>query len=281
MPDLPPLVSMVVPTYNQAEYLGACLDSIWFQDYPNIEIVVVNDCSPDNTRQVLEEFEQAVAKQQVSYASNFNERTGEIERTFHSRYPAQGRKLVILHNEENMGSTRTYNRGFQTATGEYCTYIASDDICHPQMVSQLAAPLISGEADFVYSDTFIVDDDMRVVREFKFPDYSFEQSFLNWYLCGVSKLYRKSLHQEHGWYDVDYLANDHEFYQRIALAGARFKHISKTLYSIRSHDQASRKRHKDVHSSSNWDKLLDESRSLVSEARKAWAKGLVPGQEEK
>lgn len=45
-----PLISVVVPTYNQAEYLGACLDSIWFQDYPNIEIIV------DDALRILREF---------------------------------------------------------------------------------------------------------------------------------------------------------------------------------------------------------------------------------
>lgn len=268
------LVSMVVPTYNQSEYLGACLDSIWFQDYPNLEIVVVNDCSTDGTRELLDEFQRNVAEEQVSYASCFNEQTNEIERVWHPRYPAQGRRLVVLHNEQNMGSTRTYNRGFQAATGDYCTYIASDDICHPQMISSLAAPLDQDKADFVYSDTFIVDDAGRIMREFKLPDYSFKNCFLDWYLCGVSKLYRRSLHEKYGWYDNDFLANDHEFYQRLALGGERFTHIAKTLYSIRSHDQH-RGRQKDVHSSASWLRLLDESRSLVKQARLAWAKGEV------
>ena len=49
-----PRVSIVIPTYNQAKYLPACLDSVLFQDYPNIEIVVVNDASTDGTREILE-----------------------------------------------------------------------------------------------------------------------------------------------------------------------------------------------------------------------------------
>lgn len=269
MPTDKKLVSMVVPTYNQAQYLGPCLDSIWFQDYPNIEIVVVNDCSTDHTAQVLEEFEKAVGTEMVSYASNFNEETNEIERTSHPRYNPSGRTLKIIHNEQNMGSTRTYNRGFQAATGDYCTYIASDDICHPQMVSELAAPLDAGEADFTYSDMFVFDDNGRILREFKLPDYSFEESFGNWYLCGVSKLYRRELHDRLGWYNNDFLGNDHELFLRFALADVRFLHIAKTLYSVRTHDG----RDVNVHSSSNWGKLLDESRGLVRIARKAIAEG--------
>ncbi|BDQ34693.1 glycosyltransferase family 2 protein [Pseudodesulfovibrio portus] len=261
------LVSMVVPTYNQADYLGPCLDSIWFQDYPNLEIVVVNDCSTDHTREVLEDFERAVNEDVVSFASNFNEDTGEIERTRHPRYAKEGRTLRILHNEENMGSTRTYNRGFQAATGDYCTYIASDDVCHPQMVSTLVEPLDNDEADFAYSDMFVFDDAGRILREFKLPEYSFKESFGDWYLCGVSKIYRRSLHEKLGWYNNDYLGNDHELFLRFAMNGVRFKHIARTLYSVRTHDG----REENVHSESNWGKLLDESRGLVRKAREFMA----------
>lgn len=258
-----PLISIVVPTYNQAQYLGACLDSIWFQDADNLEIIVVNDCSTDHTAQVLDEFARGVATEIVSFAAFYDEQKDVIQRREHSRYPREGRSLVVLHNERNMGSTPTYNRGFQNATGEYCTYVASDDICHPQMLSTIAAPLDADEADFVYSDMFVFNDQGRILREFKLPDYDFEKSFCDWYLCGVSKLYRRSLHERLGWYNNEYLANDHELYLRFALGGVRFLHVPKTLYSVRTHEN----REVNVHSSSNWAKLLDESKMLVKRAR--------------
>jgi len=254
-------ISVVVPTYNQAEYLGACLDSIWFQDYPNIEIVVVADPSPDETSQVLAAFSRGVSEDLVSFASKAEE-DGSVSRTEHKRYCSDGRELVIVENEKRLGHTASYNLGFELATGEYATYIASDDLCHPQMLSTMAVPLDADEADFVYSDMFVVDDAMRILREFRLPEYSFERSFCDWYLCGVSKLYRRSLHEEHGYFDEKYTANDHECYLRFAMKGARFKHISKVLYSVRSHDQRS----VDVHSSASMDKLFDESRHLVDVA---------------
>lgn len=267
-------VSMIVPTYNQAQYLGACLDSIWFQEYPDIEIVVVNDCSTDDTRAVLDAFAAAVSGgETASFAAGYDEASGDIRRTVHPRYPETGRKLVILHNERNMGSTPTYNRGFRAATGAYCTYIASDDLCHPRMAFELAAPLDAGEADFTYSDMFIIDDAGRIQRRFSLPEYDFAASFGDWYLCGVSKLYRRELHDTFGFYNEAYLANDHELYLRFALGGVRFQHVPSVLYSVRSHDNRS----VNVHSSSNWARLLDESRALVRLARKAMAKGLVGG----
>jgi len=255
-------VSVVVPTYNQAEYLGACLDSIWFQDYPDIQIVVVADPSPDDTSEVLARFARSVERDEVSYASRA-EADGTVARTRERRYRAEGRELVIIENPERLGHTPSYNLGFREAAGEYGTYVASDDICHPQMISTLARAMEEHGADFAYSDMFVVDDGMRILREFRLPEYSFKASFCDWYLCGVSKLYRLELHDRFGLYDEAYTANDHECYLRFAMNGARFVHVPKVLYSVRSHDQ----RTKDVHSTAGMEKLFKESRELVEKAR--------------
>ncbi|MBU1247140.1 MAG: glycosyltransferase [Proteobacteria bacterium] len=260
----PRLISVVVPTYNQAEYLGACLDSIMFQDYPNLELIVIADPSPDQTSEVLAEFARAVNQDTVSFASKLEE-DGEVSRTTHPRYPQIGRRLVIVENHERLGHTPSYNRGFELATGDYCTYVASDDICHPQWLSEMAAPLDQNEADFVYTDMFIFDDQGRILREFKLPDYDFKACFCDWYLCGVSKLYRRQLHERLGYYDPGFTANDHECYQRFALGGVRFKHLAKTLYSVRTHEG----RQNDVHTAASWKKLLAESGGLVRQARAA------------
>ena len=258
-----PLISVIVPTYNQAQYLGACLDSIWFQDYPNIEIIVVADPSPDDTSAVLRQLQTAINTERVSHAARLEE-DGSISRRELPRYRKQGRSLIVRENVNRLGHTPSYNLGFQLASGEYCTYVASDDLCHPQMLSTLAHHLDNGEADFVYADMFIIDDDMRVIREFRLPDYSFEACFCDWYLCGVAKLYRRALHETWGYFNDSYTANDHECYLRFAMNGARFLHIPKVLYSVRSHNQRGR----DVHSDANRKKLLAESAVLVDKARR-------------
>jgi glycosyltransferase involved in cell wall biosynthesis len=253
----------VVPTYNQAQYLGACLDSIMFQEYPHLEIIVVNDASTDHTRAVLNDFAGSVAGGLASYASGYDQASDKITRTTHHRYPQRGREIVIIHNPKNLGSTATYNIGLKRCTGDYCTYVASDDMCHPSMISVLVDALENNDADFVYSDMVIVDDGNRVLREFRLPDYSFEASFCNWYLCGVSKLYKRDLHDRFGYHNEAYLANDHELYLRFAMNGVHFQHISIVLYSIRSHEQ----REENVHSPGNWSRLLRESVGLVLKAR--------------
>ncbi|MUM77523.1 glycosyltransferase [Pseudodesulfovibrio sp. F-1] len=260
------LISIVIPSYNHAQYIEACLDSVYFQDYLNLEIIIVDDCSQDGSGEVIEKWLEGVGTHTASYLSNYNEETGELVRTTHKRYDRQ-RSISFLRNEKNLGSTRTYNRGFREATGEYCSFVVSDDICHPQMLSTLAKPLDEDRADFVYSDMFIIDDAYRVLKEFRLPDYDFEKSFCNWYLCGVATLYRRSLHLDFGYYDETAMADDHECYLRFAMNGARFLHIPRILYSVRSHEN----RQEGLHSTTRFNALLDHSKSLVQKARR-WRK---------
>jgi len=258
-------ISIVVPSYNHAQYIEACLDSIYFQDYGRLEIIIVDDCSPDDSREVIRGWLSNVDAQQVSYASRYNEATDEVERTWHKRYERDGRSITFVSNERNMGSTATYNRGLRSVTGEFCSFVVTDSMCHPQMLSTLAAPLREDKADFVYSDMFIVDDRGRIMREFRLPEYDFSRSFGDWYLCGVSTLYRRSLHERFGFYDESAMADDHECYLRFAMGGARFLHVPKTLYSVRSHDQ----REVGLHSKDRFSALLDYSKKLTLKAR-AW-----------
>ena len=134
-------ISVVVPSYNHAPYIEACLDSIYFQDYRNLEIVIVDDCSPDGSGDIIQRWVDNIDVERVSFAAYYDEEKNEIVRHEHRRYDKK-RTVVFMRNKQNMGSTRTYNRGFKASTGEYCAFVASDDICHPQMFSTLAKPLM-------------------------------------------------------------------------------------------------------------------------------------------
>lgn len=258
-------VSVIVPTYNQASYLPTCLDSIWFQNYEDFEIIVVNDGSTDNTKEVLEHYQNDVARDQASYASLFDEGRNELIRIFHDRYQKTGRHLIIIEHGQNKGLATALNSGFKACRGEYCTYIPSDDICYPSMFSEFVRAIEENGADFVYGDMFIVDEHDRIVRKFELPDYSFERCFTDWYLCGVAKLYKRSLHDKWGFYDERLLAHDHELYLRFAMNGTQFYHLPRTVMAVREHGP---RRNVDIHSPNNWDRLMEESKELVRVARR-------------
>jgi glycosyltransferase involved in cell wall biosynthesis len=263
-------ISVIVPAYNQAGYLPACLDSIWFQDHKNLEIIVVNDGSTDDTQQVLRDYERGLESDEASFASRLDGATGEIERVRHRRYPREGRSFTVISHPGNQGLATALNTGFRAATGDACTYVPADDWCMPSMFTELSRALKDGPADFAYADMLIVDDSFRVLRRFDLPDYSFERSFADWYLCGDAKLYRRELHHRFGYYDESLLAHDHDLFQRFAMGGARFAHVPKALFAKRDHSQG---REVHIHAPENWKRLIGESKVLVRQAREHLAGG--------
>lgn len=119
------LISVIIPVYNAEKYLSACLESVMAQTYKNLEILLVNDGSTDNSVAVCEEF--AVKDQRI--------------------------KLI---HKENGGVSSARNCGLQNANGEYVTFIDSDDYVDKDYVQALYDALQTDNADmsfcnFVYA----------------------------------------------------------------------------------------------------------------------------------
>lgn len=100
-----PKVSVIIPVYNVEKYLVRCLDSIMAQDYDDFEVICVNDCSPDSSEKILEDYK--------------------------SRYPD---KMHVLKNPENMGQGRSRINGLNYSTGQYIMFIDSDDYIKPDYI---------------------------------------------------------------------------------------------------------------------------------------------------
>lgn len=110
------LVSVIVPVYNVAEYVDSCLKSLLGQTYKDIEIVVVDDGSTDNTPEVCSEMSR--------------------------RDPR-----IRVINQPNRGVSAARNKGVSKARGEYVCFVDGDDIAHPKMVERLVRSLESAHAD--------------------------------------------------------------------------------------------------------------------------------------
>src|SRR5687768_2684338 len=108
-----PLVTIIVPTYNRAGLLEQAMDSVLEQAYPNLELLVLDDGSTDETREVL------------------------------ARYAERHSDRLRWTRHENVGQARTLNRGFELARGELIGYLNSDDLMLPGAIEKLAAALAS------------------------------------------------------------------------------------------------------------------------------------------
>lgn len=256
-------VTIVIPTFNQGQYLPACVDHCLFQTYQNLEIIIVDGGSTDGTKEYLSKLDQEIASRTCSPVVEMGDDESIIRKQIRV-YPL-GRELRILIFQENIGATRTYNKGLDRATGNYCTYIVGDDLPHPHMIEELVLALEQTGADFVYSDMNLVDDHGKIIRQMRMPHYSFESCFARWYHLGVSHLYRTELHHKVGLMDEGYeSANDYDHYLRFAMAGCKFYHVPRILYSVRYHGDG---RKTGQHTKDRYANLIEESKACARRAK--------------
>lgn len=118
------LVSVVVITYNSAQYVVQTLDSILKQTYNDIELIISDDCSVDNTREVCKEW--------------LNKNNYRFQRT------------ILVCTEKNSGICANYNNGLKYCTGQWVKYIAGDDYLTEDCISSFVkATEISNDKIFI------------------------------------------------------------------------------------------------------------------------------------
>lgn len=111
-----PLVSVIVPNYNHEKYLVQRLESIFNQTYQNIEVILMDDCSTDNSLSIFE------------------------------RYKDHEKVAALLFNENNSGNTfKQWVKGIQNAKGELIWIAETDDFCDVHFLEKLVLPFISDE----------------------------------------------------------------------------------------------------------------------------------------
>lgn len=126
-----PLLTIAVAVYNTAKYLRECMDSVVNQTYPNLEIICVNDCSTDNSLEILEE------------------------------YAANDKRIKIITNEKNLGLGVVRNIGMDAAHGEYILFIDSDDWLNLTACEKLISKAKENDSDVVFYFAYVVDGDKK------------------------------------------------------------------------------------------------------------------------
>ena len=119
-----PAVSVIIPLYNAEKYIGECLDSVLAQTFQNFEVIVVDDCSTDNSVAIVE-----------SYMTKFNGR------------------LILSHMERNSGSgSLPRNKGMNLSQGEYIFFVDNDDLITKTALEELYTLAKDYDAEVVYCE---------------------------------------------------------------------------------------------------------------------------------
>ena len=117
-----PLVSVIVPVYNTEKYLQRCIFSLLNQEYPNIEILLIDDGSTDSSGKICDQFQS-------------------------------NPKVTVIH-QNNQGVSATRNKALGLAKGEYLAFVDSDDYVHPDFITGPLEKIMEDGSDIVLFDYY-------------------------------------------------------------------------------------------------------------------------------
>ena len=199
-----PLVTIITPSFNQAPYLEATIQSVLSQDYPHIEYMIVDGGSSDGSVDIIKEYEA---------------------------------RLAWWVSEKDKGQTDAINKGFARAKGEILAWINSDDTYEPGAVNAAVKYLQEHpEVGMVYGDCNFINESGRVIGKFSSAQTNYRllrQGYVH--IPQQTMFFRVDLWNQVGPLDPSfYFAMDYDLWTRIA-AGAEIKYVPQTWANFRLH----------------------------------------------
>lgn len=128
------LVSVIMPIYNAEKYLADAVNSIFEQDYKNIEIVLVDDCSKDRSVEIIAEFQK--------------------------EHP----KIIYHLQEKNMGAGAARNKALELAKGRYVAFLDSDDLWMPTKIQRQLDLMKMKKSPFSYTAIEMIDENNNTIK---------------------------------------------------------------------------------------------------------------------
>jgi glycosyltransferase involved in cell wall biosynthesis len=200
-----PLISVVIPTYNRGRQTVAAVESVLAQTYSEIEIIIVDDGSTDNSASSLREFVDVRASKE---------------------------KPIRLVSQSNSGQSAARNRGIEVARGEFIAFLDSDDLWEPQKLEwqMKAFDLFQDHSDVCFTDVFLLnseglrtrsfEDHRRLYKDEIGIDYSatasLAESFCGFWLSGMLAR-AETVRKVGGFNSKLHFAEDRDFEFRLSL----------------------------------------------------------------
>jgi glycosyltransferase involved in cell wall biosynthesis len=198
-----PLVSIVIPAFNHGHLLADAIESVLHQHYRNIELIVIDDGSTDDTSRVLSQYE--------------------------------GR--LYYERQANSGQARALERGWSVAKGSILGYLSADDVLYPPAVASAAAVLADQpHVVLTYSDYDLISPDSTVLRHVTAPELSYSEMVLH-HVCapGPGAFFRRASYLITGPWNASFSQiGDFEYWMRLGRLGT-FHRIPEVLAGLRVH----------------------------------------------
>ncbi len=216
-----PKVTIIMPCYNAGKYLAEAIQSILIQSYENIELLLMDDGSTDNSIEIMQQFSES------------------------------DRRISIIKNENNIGLIRTLNKGLEIASGEYIARMDSDDISEKHRIQILVDALETmPELSLVSTSNYYINSNGKLTHFYHAKGIHTQTlKFISFFSTPVVHsciLARKSVLKE-SLYDIDYIhSEDYELFSRLLFQGHKFMNIDEPLYFIRLHLESVSRVYEDV-----------------------------------
>ena len=209
MIDEQKLISVIIPVYNVEKYLEKCLNSVINQTYKNLEIIVIDDGSTDNSGKICDE------------------------------YAKKDSRIIVIHTE-NGGVSSARNKGLEVAKGEYIGFVDSDDYIEDNMYEILYRNLVKFDVDISMCNYYIVRNNKKTYHKHNIDDILlidnkekfFELLNSNYYkgfLC--NKLFKSDIMQKKKLEEDIYVCEDLLFISQIADISERFCFDNRCFYN--------------------------------------------------
>lgn len=197
-----PLMSVVTPSYNQAEFIEDTILSVANQRYPRIEHVIVDGESDDGTVDILESYDD-----RVTWVS-----------------------------EPDDGQADAINKGFDMVNGDIVGWLNSDDVFFDTgVLDRVVTYFDHFNADIVYGDVGLLNADSEVLKLQVVPDFDYEKLLVGCFIEQPALFFRSDILDEHRLNTELEYAFDYEFWLRLG-RNCEFRHVPDILAGDRNHD---------------------------------------------
>lgn len=206
-----PLVSILMPAYNADKFIAEAIGSILDQDYPNWELLVLDDASSDNTREIINTL--------------------------------QDDRIKVFDHEENLGYLLSCNYLFEQAQGDFITFLDADDVSPANRISNCLGVFQSDlELDFVTTDHVRTDESGNALLERQasvdYDRYATDPNYYPTICCATIFLKTELLHKVGGYHPFfkEIGGEDYHWLFQLSRKG-KGKHVSESTYFYRTHPQ--------------------------------------------
>ncbi len=195
-------ISIITPSFNQGEYIEEAILSVKNQGYSPFEHIVVDNCSSDETKQII------------------------------SKYPH-----VVFISEPDKGQSDALNKGFLRTQGDVIGWLNADDYYLPGSLEKVAAAFQHPGVDAIYSNVKFVNQQSKFIRNLNTHKPIRWMSLLYCYIQSTTFFFRKQIISEGNLLEVNlHYSMDKEFFARLLFKGYQFQHVRSYFAAFRWHE---------------------------------------------